>query len=187
MKRTGSETPCGAGTHTGGPHKRLKTYKTSRRCGHVWGGVTLWVPALLFGTCTSGVRGNGTPRIKSCFNPQRESMDPSGACIIHRQDPAPPLTPVILLFRSCQFPLSPAVKCDRNTGSALALDPALQPHYSKTTAALPHRSSSLRTHGVPHLLSDALLIRADRLVGEFPDAAVVADHPLLRKHDRLER
>lgn len=113
-------------------------------------------------------------------------MDPrprSGACLI--QDPAPPLTPVILLF----LPV-PAVKCDRNTGSARALDPALQPHYSKTTAALPHRSSSLRTtgeHGVPHLLSDALLIRADRLVGEFPDAAVVADHPLLRKHDRLER
>ena len=160
----------------------------------MWGGVTLWVPALLFGTCTSGVRGNGTPRIKSCFNPQRESMDPSGACIIHNKTPRPlSLTPVILLFRSCQFPLSPAVKCDRNTGSALALDPALQPHYSKTTAALPHRSSSLRTtgdHGVPHLvhlLFDTLLIRADRLVGEFPDAAVVADHPLLRKHDRLER
>ena len=111
------------------------------------------------------------------------------------QDPAsrpraPSVTPVILLFL-CQFPV-PAVKCDRNTGPprARALDPALQPHYSKTTAALPHRSSSLRTtggDGVPHLLSDALLIRADRLVAKFTDAAVVADHPLPRKHDRLER
>ena len=111
------------------------------------------------------------------------------------QDPEPrvetprPLSP-LLSCCSCASSRYPAVKCDRNTGPARALDPALQPHYSKTTAALPHRSSSLRTtggDGVPHLLSDALLIRADRLVGEFPDAAVVSDHPLLRKHDRLER
>ena len=67
----------------------MKIYNTSRRCGHVWGGVTLWVPALLFGTCTSGVRGNGTPRIKSCFNPQRESMDPSGACYRHNKSTRP--------------------------------------------------------------------------------------------------
>ena len=79
---------------------------------------------------------------------------------------------------------------DHNTGSARALDPALQSHCSKTTAALPHCSSNLRTtgeHHLVHLLFDALLIRADRLVGELPSSSVVSDHSLSWKYDRFER
>ena len=120
-------------------------------------------------------------------SPQRRE----GAC----RDRQYPPSPLFFVSNVCCQGLAARVSShrqigDHNTGSARALDPALQSHCSKTTAALPHCSSNLRTtgeHHLVHLLFDALLIRADRLVGELPSSSVVSDHSLSWKYDRFER
>ena len=125
-----------------------------------------------------------------CGPRQRNSDWREGACRDRHIPPRPCFLCQMFVVRA-SLPVSSHRQIgDHNTGSARALDPDLQSHCSKTTAALPHCSSNLRTtgeHHLVHLLFDALLIRADRLVGELPSSSVVSDHSLSWKYDRFER